>query len=74
MAKLKSLREITKKKELFIRRKETDLNFKLASDIGTRTDLAFKTQKVRQTTRTSNILQCSHSFFKNLIIHNVIVV
>ena len=50
-------------------RRESDLNFKLACNLRSRTSMAFKYQNVRKTNKTFDLLGCSHSFFKNWIIH-----
>ena len=50
-------------------RRESDLKFKLACNFRSRTNKAFKSQNVRKTNKTFNLLGCSHSFFKNWIIH-----
>ena len=36
-----------------------------------RTSMAFKFQNVRKTNKTFDLLGCSHSFFKNWIIHQL---
>ena len=58
-------------KDYFMRRKELDLNFKLACNLRSRTSSAFKSQNVRKTNKTFDLLGCSHSFFKNWIIHQL---
>ena len=50
---------------------KTDLNFKLASYMRNRLYKAYKAQKVRKTNKTFDLLGCSHSFFKNWIIHQL---
>ena len=57
--------------ECFRKRKDSDLNFKLASNLRSRTSTAFKSQNVRKTNKTFDLLGCSHSFFKNWIIHQL---
>ena len=52
-------------------RKKTDLNFKIACNIRSRTSSAFKSQKVRKTNKTFDLLGCSLSFFINWIIHQL---
>ena len=52
-------------------RRKTDLNFKLACSLRSRTSSAFKSQNVRKTNKTFDLLGCSHSFFKNWIIHQL---
>ena len=58
-------------KDYFLRRKELDLNFKLACNLRSRTSSAFKSQNVRKTNKTFDLLGCSRSFFKNWIIHQL---
>ena len=48
---------------------KTDLNFKLASYMRNRIYKAYKAQNVRKINKTFDLLGCSHSFFKNWIIH-----
>ena len=50
---------------------KTGLNVKLASFLRNRLYKAYKAQKVRQTNKTFDLLGCSHSFFKNWIIHQL---
>ena len=50
---------------------KTDLNFKLASYMRNRLYKAYKAQNVRKTNKTFDLLGCSHSFFKNWIIHQL---
>ena len=52
-------------------RRKTDLNFKIACNLRSRTYQAFKSQNVRKTNKTFDLLGCSHSFFKNWIIHQL---
>ena len=52
-------------------RRDLDLNFKLACNLRSRTSIAFKSQNVRKTNKTFDLLGCSHSFFKNWIIHQL---
>ena len=47
------------------------MNFKLAHNIRVRTSKVFKAQNVRKTNKTFDFLGCSHSFFKNWIIHQL---
>ena len=58
-------------KDYFIRRRELDLNFKLACNFRSRTNKAFKSRNVRKTNKTFDFLGCSHSFFKNWINHQL---
>ena len=53
------------------KRRDSDLNFELAHNIRVRTDKAFKSQNVRKTNKTFDLLGCSHSFFKSWIIHQL---
>ena len=50
---------------------KSDLNFKLACNLRSKTNKAFKSQNVRKTNKTFNLLGCSHSFFKNWINHQI---
>ena len=43
---------------------KTDLIYKLAHIIRARTRQAFKSQNVRKTNRTFDLLRCSHSFLR----------
>ena len=52
-------------------RRKTDLNFKLISNIRTRTKKASKSQNVRKTNKTFDLLGCSNSFFQRWIIHQL---
>ena len=52
-------------------RRKTDLNFKLVCNLRSRTTKAFKAQNVRKTNKTFDLLDCSHSFFKRWIIHQL---
>ena len=54
---------------LYIRiTKESDLNFKLACNLRSRTYQAFKFQNVRKLNKTFGLLGCSYSFFQNWIV------
>ena len=57
--------------ERFRKRKDSDLNFKLACNLRSRTSMAFKSQNIRKINKTFDLLGCSHSFFKNWIIHQL---
>ena len=46
--------------------RESNLNFKLACNLRSRTYQAFKSQNVRKITKTFDLLGCSHSFFSKL--------
>ena len=52
-------------------RMKSDLNFKLARYMRSRLYKAYKAQSVRKTNKTFDLLGCSHSFFKNWIIHQL---
>ena len=51
--------------------KKSDSNYKLARNLRSRTSTAFKSQNVRRTNKTFDLLGCSHSFFKDWIIHQL---
>ena len=50
---------------------KSDLNFKLARCMRSRLYKALKPQNVRKINKTFDLLGCSHSFFKNCIIHQL---
>ena len=52
-------------------RRDLDLNFKLACNLRSRTSSAFKSQNVRKTNKTFDLLGCFHSFFKNWIVYQL---
>ena len=52
-------------------RRQSDLNFKIACNLRSRTSNAFKSQNVRKTNKTFDLLGCCHSFFKKWIIHQL---
>ena len=52
-------------------RRESDINSKLACNIRSRTNKAFKSQNVRNLNKTFDLLGCSHSFFRRWIIHQI---
>ena len=52
-------------------KRKTDLNFKLACNLRSRTSSAFKSQNVRKTNKTFDFLGCAQSFFKRWIIHQL---
>ena len=52
-------------------RRISDLNFKIACHLRSRTNKNFKSQNVRKTNKTFDLLGCSHSFFKRWIIHQL---
>ena len=51
--------------------REKDLIFKIACNLRSRTNTAFKSQNVRKTSETFDLLGCSLSLFPNLIIHQL---
>ena len=53
-------------KEYVKSKKQSDLNFKLACNLRSRTSSAFKSQNVRRTSKTFFLLGCSQSIFKFL--------
>ena len=50
---------------------KTDLHCKLATYMRNRLYKAYNAQNVRKTNKTFDLLGCSHSFFKNWIIHQL---
>ena len=60
-----------KRNEYFRKRKDFDINFILPCNLRPRTSSAFKSQNVRKTNKTFDLLGCSLSFFKNWIIHQL---
>ena len=61
----------TRLNEFFRKTKDLDLNFKIACNLRSRTSKAFISQNSRKTNKTFDLLGCSHSFFKRLIIHEL---
>ena len=57
--------------EYYKNSRDSDLNFKLAHNIRVRTNNVFKSQIVRKTNKTFDLLRCSHSFFKSWVIHQL---
>ena len=57
--------------EYYKKRREKDLIFKLACNLRSRTNKAFKSQNVRKTKKTFDLLGCSHSFLRQWIIHQL---
>ena len=53
------------------RRRDSDLNHKLACNLQSRTKKAFKSQNVRKTNKLFDLLGCSHSFFRHWIIYQL---
>ena len=52
-------------------KRKTDFNFKLICNIGTRNNKAFKSQNIRKTNKTIDLIRCFNSFFKKLIFHQL---
>ena len=52
-------------------RRKTDFNFKLISNIRTRTSNAFRSQKIKKSNETKKLIGCSNSFFKKWIIYQL---
>ena len=52
-------------------RRKTDFNFKLISNIRTRTSNAFRSQNIKKSNKTKKLIGCSNSFFKNWIIYQL---
>ena len=57
--------------EYIKKRMKSDSNFKLAKYMRSRLYKAYKAQSVRKTNKTFDLLGCSHSFFKNWIVHQL---
>ena len=57
--------------EYYKNRREKDSNFKIVFNLRSRTNTAFKSQNVRKTIKTFDLLGCSHSFFRRWIIHQL---
>ena len=53
------------------KRKESDLNFKLACNLRSRTSKVFEAQNIRKIIKKTDLLGCSHSFFRRWIIHQI---
>ena len=52
-------------------RRQSDLNFKIACNLRSRTSNAFKAQNIRKTNKTIELLGCSPDFFRRWIIHQL---
>ena len=52
-------------------KKITILNFKIACNLRSRTNKAFKSQNVEKVNKTFDLLGCSESFFKRWILHQL---
>ena len=53
-------------------RRKTDFNFKLFSNIRTRTSNAFKSQNIKKSNKTKKLIGCSKYFFKKWIIYQLL--
>ena len=64
--------KINTRMNIYIRiRKQSNLNFELTCNLRSRTYQGFKSQNVRKVNKTFDLLGCSHSFFKNWIVHQL---
>ena len=61
----------TRLKEYFKKRKESDIYFKVACNLRSRTSKVFKSQNVRKINKTFDSLGCFHLFFKLWFIHQL---
>ena len=52
-------------------KRKTDFNFKLICNIRRRTNKAFKSQNIKKTNKTINLIGCSQPFFKRWILHQL---
>ena len=52
-------------------RRQSDLNFKIACNLRSRTSNAFKAQNIRKTNKTFDLLRCSPEFFRRWIVHQL---
>ena len=59
------------RRSILDKERKTDLNFKLISNIRTRTCNAFRSQNIKKSNKTKNLIGCSNSFFKNWIIYQL---
>ena len=50
-------------------KRKTDFNFKIICNIRRRTNKAFKSQNIKKTNKTIDLLGCSQSSFKRWILH-----
>ena len=55
-------------------RRASDLNFKLACNLRSRTNKVFESQKVRKTNKKFDLLGCFQSFFKEELFINYMVI
>ena len=56
---------------IFEKNRKTDVNFELICNLRSRTSSAIKSQNVRRTNRTTDLISCSQSFFKSWIFHQL---
>ena len=52
-------------------KKQSDLKINIACNLRSRTSIAFKSQNVRKTNKTIDLLGCSHYFFKRWILYQL---
>ena len=52
-------------------KRKTDFNFKLICNIRRRTNKAFKSQNIKKTKKTIDLIGCSQLFFKRWILHQL---
>ena len=52
-------------------KRKTNLNFKLAGNLRSRTNKAFRSQNVEKLNKTFDLLGCSQSFFKRWILYQL---
>ena len=52
-------------------RKKTDFDFKLNCNITRRTNLAFKSKKIKKTNKTIDLIGCSQTFLRKWILHQL---
>ena len=60
-----------KRNEYFRKRRDLDLNYKMACNLRLRISSAFISENIRKMNKTFDLLECSHSFFKNWLIHQI---
>ena len=54
-------------------KRKTDFNFKLICNIRVRTNKAFKSQNIKKTNKTNDLIGCSNSFWENGLFINFMV-
>ena len=59
------------KKQYMRKRRESDINFKLICNMRNRLCKAFKSQNIRKTNKTIDLIGCSTKFFKQWIVHQL---